>query len=91
MVMHDTAVACVVNHALVDFIDTTAEGLDQSATSDDGIEMEGNAVLLQFVEYEFSTEFLLLGNIAVCCKFLRRMGDVTLEDGLFVFIDGHLG
>ncbi len=91
MVMHDTAVACVVNHALVDFIDTTAERFDESASTDDGIETKGDAVLLQFAEYEFSTEFLLLGNIAVCCKFLRRMGDVALEDGLFVFIDGHLG
>ena len=62
MVVHDATVQRVVNHLLVNFIDTTSNGLHQSTTSDDGIKLQRNIGGSQFVEYQLTTKILLFSN-----------------------------
>ena len=62
MVVHDATVQRVVNHLLVNFIDTTSNGLHQSTTSDDGIKLQRNIGGSQFVEHQLLAEILLFSN-----------------------------
>ena len=77
--MHDTAMQRVVQHLLVDFIDTAGNGLDQSTATNDGVELQRNVRLPQFVKHQLAPEVLLLGNGIEGCQFLGSMSDVTQQ------------
>ena len=49
MIMQGDTTVCVLNHQVVDFIDTTFEGLYQSTPSDDGIKRHWDIGLAQLV------------------------------------------
>ena len=76
MAVHDTTVQCVVQHALVDFIYTTTDGLDQTTTSNDSIELQGDVGCYEFVEHQLTAEILLFSDITEGSQLLGRMGDI---------------
>ncbi len=91
VVVHDTAAQRVVDHAVVDFIYAAGNGLDQSASADDGIEGERDVCALQLLQNQVAPEVLLLGDVVEGREVFGGVGDAVEEDGLFVVVDGHLG
>ena len=51
MVVQGNAAQRVLNHEVVDFIDTALQGLDQSTAAYDGFELHGNIHAFQFIEH----------------------------------------
>ena len=88
--MHGDAAEGVADHLLVDLVDTTLQGLYQSATSNDGVEVHGYLCLLQFVDQHLFTKILLKEHIVESRQLFCRVYDCSQEDWLLVFIDGHL-
>ena len=85
----DTAMG-VLNHQVVDLIDTTFEGLYQSTPSDDSIKGHRDISLMQFVEHQLPAEVLLLNDIVETSQFLWGMHDITHQHRRFVLEDSHL-
>jgi hypothetical protein len=90
MVMEGDTTMGILNHEVVDLIDTSFEGFYQSTTSDNGIELHGNAGLTEFIEYQLTTKVLLFYHIIETCKFLWGMYDVTDQHRRLVLEDSHL-
>ena len=63
MTMHDATVQGVIEHALVDFVNTTTDGLYQSATTYDSIEFQRNVGHLEFVKHQLTAEILLFCDV----------------------------
>lgn len=81
----------VVNHQLIDLVNTASDRFDKPTTPDDGVELEGDAQLLQLIENERPTEVLLLHHVVELRQLIGRMADVTKYKWLFILIDSHLG
>ena len=77
VVVHDATVQRVVNHLLVNFIDTTSNGLHQSTTSDDSVKLQGDISSCQFVEHQLLAEVLLFSNSIEGCQLFSSMRDIT--------------
>ena len=75
--MHHAAVQRVVEHALVNLVDTTADRLDESATTNDSIELQGDIGSTQLVEHQLATEVLLFGDVAKGRQLLGSMCDIS--------------
>ena len=80
----------VLNHQIVDLVDTTFERLHQSTTSDDGIKLHWDISLTQLIEYQLTAEVLLLYHIVEMREFLSSVDDIADEHRCLVFEDSHL-
>ena len=63
VIVHGDARMSVVEHLLIDFIDATGNGLHQTATSDDGIELQRHAYALQLVKHKLAAVGKLLDDV----------------------------
>ena len=73
MVVHgDTAIG-VIEHLLIDLIDTTGDGFHQSSTSDNSIELQGKIDTLKFVEHELLAIVELFDDVVEMCQVFIRV------------------
>jgi hypothetical protein len=91
MVVEGDAAMGVLNHQVVDLIDTTFEGLYQSTPSDDSIKGHRDISLMQFVEHQLPAEVLLFDDIVETSQFLWGMHDIADKYRGLVLEDCHLG
>ena len=91
MVMESNTAMGILNHQVVDLVNTTFEGFHQSTTPYNCIELHRDASLLKFVEHQLATEILLLNHIVELCQFLWCMHDIADKHRRLVFEDCHLG
>ena len=90
VVVEGNAAQRVLNHQVVDLIDTAFEGFYQSASANDGIEGQGNVGLSEFIEHQLTAHVLLFDDIVEGCQFLWRVYNVAEQYWRVVFVDGHL-
>jgi hypothetical protein len=90
VIMEGDAAVGVLNHQVVDLIGTAFEGLHQSTTTDDSIKLHWDISLTQFVEYQLTTEVLLLYHIIEMGELLRAVDDITDEHRCLILEDRHL-
>jgi hypothetical protein len=90
MVMESDAAMGILNHQVVDLIGTAFEGLHQSTTTDDSIKLHWDISLTQFVEYQLTTEILLLYHVIEMGELLRAVDNITDEYRCLILEDRHL-
>ena len=90
VIMEGDTTVSILDHQIVDLVDTTFEGLHQSTTSDDGIKLHWDISLTQLIEYQLTTEVLLLYHIVEMREFLSSVDDITDEHRGLVLEDSHL-
>ena len=90
VIMEGDTTMGILNHQVVDLIDTTFEGLHQSTTTDDSIKLHWDISLTQFVEYQLTTEVLLLYHIIEMRELLRAVDNITDEYRCLILEDSHL-
>ena len=66
-------VARVVDHLLVNLVDTSLHGLGQSAAADDGLKGIVDVHTAQFVEHQLLAEVVLIGNLVKAAQLADRM------------------
>ena len=84
-------VAGVVEHALVDLVHAALYRLNQSATPDDGLEVERDVHAPELVDDELLAKIKLVGHLFVLAQLLCRVAYRSQHQGLGVFVDGYLG
>ena len=77
----------VVLHLVVDGINASLKRLQQSAASDNGVELQLDAGLLKTLEDEITTIFVLVTDMMECGKLAHRMVCTGHPYRLFVFIN----
>ena len=53
----------VVQHPVVDFVDSAGDGFEQASAPDDGVEPQGDALRPQFAEHHVFAEVELVGHV----------------------------
>ena len=91
MVVHGDAAMGVVEHGLIDFVGTTGNRFHESAAADDGIELQGDVLSLEFVDDQLLAEGKLVDDVLELAEFFGRMAYGAQQDGLLVVVDGNLG
>ena len=90
VIMEGNTTMSVLNHQVVDLVDTTFERLHQSTTSDDGIKRHWDISLSQLIKNQLSAKVLLLYHIVEMGEFLSTVNDITDEHRCLVLEDSHL-
>ena len=88
--MHGNTTQGITYHQCIDLIDTSLQRFHQSASSDDGIEVDGNIRPLKFIKHQLATEILLFQHILKGCQLFCRVIDRTKKDGFLILEDSHL-
>ena len=90
MIMEGYAAMGVLNHKVVNLVDTTLKRFYKATTPNDGIELYRDVGLAKFIEHQLATEVLLLYHIVETSQLFRGMRDVTDEQGRLILKDCHL-
>ena len=77
VVVHRNAAMGVLHHFLVDLIDTALQGFHQSASSDDGLEVEGHLRMAEFVDDHLLAVVQLFDDVIEVGQLLRGVVDTT--------------
>ena len=90
MVMQGNTAMGVLNHQVINLINTAFERFYQTTSADNCIELNRDVGLAQLVEHQLSTEVLLFDYIIEMRKFVSTMNDVANQNWRFVLKDGNL-
>ena len=90
VIMEGDTTMSVLNHQVVDLVDTTFERLHQSTSSNNGIKRHWDIGLVQLIEYQLTAEVLLLYHIVEMREFLSSVDNRTNEHRRLILEDSHL-
>ena len=83
--------ACVVEHLRVDAIDASRNGVRETATSHNGIEIKRNLFFFERLHNFVLTQWELVKTRGILLQFVRRVANITEQHRTFVFVDCHFG
>ena len=83
--------ARVVEHLRVDAIDASRNGVRETATSHNGIEIKRNLFFFERLHNFVLTQGELVETCGVGFQFLGRVANGAKQHRAFVFIDRHFG